>query len=285
MAGLDLEEVYGAYLSPPAKLDYPELFMIYGIAGSGKTHTAAEAINIEGFKKGLYIDVEGSTVGVVTDPRWSIMRVDKYPSAERIKAIAETRGIPVEEVNVEEERFKFLDTILSKKKQGLFNPVNKHEYDVIVIDSLDVAQDWAQTYFQEGAGRTVTKNGEEDGFAAWRNISKWTENIADMMKQSDAFGILVLHDKEEKSKSGAIQRLLRLSGRSKDTLPSIPDVVMYLERLVEGDEYVNVGYFGNSDGKVTKNRFGFPPAVKNVTIPKLFRFIEKQGEVDNGTQD
>lgn len=34
-------------------------------------------------------------------------------------------------------------TKLSKGKQGLFNPKNKTKYDVIVLDTLDVAQSWA----------------------------------------------------------------------------------------------------------------------------------------------
>lgn len=273
--GLNLNEVLGAYTSTPSELSTPELIMLYGRPGSGKTHIAAGALEVPGFKKGLYIDTEGSSVGVVRDPRWEILRVDKYPDEKRAKALTEARGT---DIDPEEERFRFLSTILSDGPQGLFNPSNTHDYDVIVLDTFDVAQDWAIRYFLEGAGRKISKSGEADTFRGWDSVKKWSNDTAYHLKRTTPLGIIVVHDREEKAQNGAMTKMLRLSGAAKDTLPSIPDIVVYLDRRVEEEEYSTYGYFGTADGKVTKDRFNFPPVVKNITIQQMYKYIQKQGE-------
>ena len=252
----ELDAILSKYSSKPAKAAKPELLAVYGQPGSGKSFFAGTVAGLPNFKKGLILDTEGSTVGVVTDQRFDVIRVDKQP-----------------------DPFKFLSTILSKGKQGLFNPANKHSYDVIILDTLDIAQDLAQSYFLEGEGIQYTKNGEVDGFAGWRRIAQWTMDIASGMKSMDAFGVIVIHDREEKAESGAITKRLRLSGSAKDTFAGVPDTVVYIERLRDGDEYVTKAFFGTNDNKVTKDRFNFPPEVKNPTIPALFKYIDDKAGV------
>lgn len=104
-------------------------------------------------------------------------------------------------------------------------------------------------------------------------------DIASGMKSMDAFGVIVIHDREEKAESGAITKRLRLSGSAKDTFAGVPDTVVYLERLRDGDEYITKAYFGTNDNKVTKDRFNFPPEVKNPTIPALFKYIDDKAGV------
>ena len=233
-----------------------QLFVTQDYIVTHNSYFAGTVAGLPNFKKGLILDTEGSTVGVVTDQRFDVIRVDKQP-----------------------DPFKFLSTILSKGKQGLFNPANKHSYDVIILDTLDIAQDLAQSYFLEGEGIQYTKNGEVDGFAGWRRIAQWTMDIASGMKSMDAFGVIVIHDREEKAESGAITKRLRLSGSAKDTFAGVPDTVVYLERLRDGDEYITKAYFGTNDNKVTKDRFNFPPEVKNPTIPALFKYIDDKAGV------
>ena len=70
-----------------------------------------------------------------------------------------------------------------------------------------------------------------------------------------------------------------VSGSAKDTFAGVPDTVVYLERLRDGDEYITKAYFGTNDNKVTKDRFNFPPEVKNPTIPALFKYIDDKAGV------
>lgn len=270
--------MYSKYVTKATEIDKPEFILVYGRPGSGKTHFAGGALDVPGFKKGLYIDVEGSSVGVLKDERWDIIRVDKYPDKERLQAIADAQGVDPSKVDLEAERFKFLNTLMGRGPQGLFNPANDHGYDVIVLDTFDAAQDWSTGYFVDGPGATKTNRGEVDTWAGWGEVKNWSMDLAYRMKQTKPLAIMVVHDREEKTKSGAVVQLLRMSGAAKDLLPGVPDVVVYLDRKVEDEEYVTYGYFGTNDGKVTKDRFNFPPVVKNVTIPQLFKFIDKKQE-------
>ena len=248
----------------PAELPLPEEILFYGQSGSGKSTMASTIIDVPGFEKGLIIDTEGSTVGVVTDPRFDVIRVDQYVLQD-------------DEGNVVEHGpFRFLDTLLSKGAQGLFNPENTTSYDVVILDTLDVAQDWAIAYYQDPRYAAKGKNGEVDGYKAWGSVANWTNRIAQGMKSMKPLGIIVLHDREEKAGSGALIKRLRLSGGAKDTLPGIPDVVAYLERTVIDGEPQTTAYFSTEDNKVTKNRFdkfGIPSVVVGASLPWFYQVI------------
>ena len=281
----ELDEMIGKYTTKPKKNAKPSLMLFYSKPGSGKTHLAGTAINIPGVKKGLIIDTEGSTDGVITDDRWDIIKVHTYPDDERIKALADARGVDVSEIDQKAERFKFLSRLLSVQydinipanPKGLFNRANKTSYDVIVIDTLDVAQDWAQDYYIDGEGQTYTSKGEIDGFAGWRNVSRWSSEVANGLNDHPALGILVVHNKEIKNEdTGAVLDGIRLSGSVKDTLPGIPGLILYLERVVEDGEHVVIATTGTSNRKVTKDRFKLPTEMRNPTLPAIYKYIDKQ---------
>lgn len=252
-----LDDVIGKYAKKPDKLAKPELILSYGQAGSGKSTLAATAADLPGVKHVLYLDTEGSSVGVLA----------KIKNADKIDVVR---------VDQHEKPFEFVSTLLSDGKQGLFNHANKTKYDVIVLDTFDVAQDMAKDYFDAHA--PLGSNGNKDSFAVWNNVKKWTLDIAKGLKSWDGLGILVMHDREEKSDTGAITKRLALQGSAKDILPGVPDVVAYLERRVKKGKPVTTAYFGVEDTKVTKDRFGFPPQVDNVTIPALYAMIDAHGK-------
>ena len=269
----DLDVMLSKYTTKPDPLATPELWLIYSQAGSGKSWLASSAVDGPGEPKMLYIDTEGSTTGVVTGHKnWQ--NIDIVPVYEMIATDEErekgiTNGI---------KRFKFLRSLLSEK--NLFSG-KETKYDYVVIDTFDVAQDYAIEYFQSEAFGVKNKQGEIDGFKVWGAVKDWTLDVAKGLKAMKPVGILVQHDREEKELSGAIVKKLALSGSAKDVLPGIPDVVLYLSRgLVEGEE-TTIGYFASEDGKVTKNRFGFPSKVKNPTIPKLLKFIEYKNKTES----
>ena len=240
----------GGHLHKPNPLAKPELIAVYSGAGQGKTTFAASAEGVEGFRKGLIIDTERSTVGVVKSDFWDIIFVNDH-----------------------EDPLAYFEAIID----ALDDPDLKTDYDVIVIDTLDIAQDWAIDWYVYGDGVVRTKGGEPNTMVAWGNIHKWTNRIAQILKRIKPLGIINIHDREEKADTGALQQRLRLSGGAKDTFASIPDTVVYLERRKKGkDGLVTTAYFGTEDNKVTKDRFGFPPAVQGATIPYLYQLIDEK---------
>lgn len=274
----ELDDIIAKAARKPDPVAKPELWLLYSQAGSGKTHTASGAVDISDDTKVLYIDVEGSTPGVVTNHKnWR--NIDIVPVYE-MTASDEERA---QGITNEIKRFKYLRTLLSEKY--LFSG-KETKYDYVVIDTFDVAQDYAIDFFEREAQIAADNlGGEVNGFSVWADVKKWTLSVAKNMKSMKPVGILVQHDREEKAKSGAIVKKLALSGSAKDILPGIPDVVLYLERRLVKEPTkddpnntveVTVGYFASEDGKVTKNRFGFPAKVKNPTIPKLLELIEKK---------
>lgn len=245
-----------------------QLFVTEHYTLTHNTHLASSAVDVSPDTKVLYIDVEGSSPGVITTHKnWKnidVIRVDQMEATDEERENGVTNGI---------KRFKFLRSLLSEK--NLFSG-KETKYDYIVVDTFDVAQDYAIEYFQSTA--PVARNGEVDGFKVWGNVKDWTLTVAKGLKSMQPVGILVQHDREEKEASGAIIKKLALSGSAKDILPGIPDVVLYLERkLIDGDE-TTIGYFASQDGKVTKNRFNFPAKVKNPSIPKLIEFIKNNSK-------
>lgn len=245
----DLDATLSKYVKKPSALSKPELILLYGQPGCGKTHLAGTAADLAGVKNVLYLDIEGSTVGVL----------DQLDSKSNIDVIR---------VDQHKTPFLFLDEILKK----LFEPGAETKYDVVVIDTFDTGQDMAVVYFDSIA--PFGRSGDKDGFWVWGEVKKWSIMVARGLKSIPAIGILVVHDTEEKTTSGALTKRLLLAGKAKDIIPGIPDVVAYLERTIIDDVPQTVAYFGTDDNKVTKDRFHFPPKVLGVTIPALFKFIE-----------
>lgn len=96
-----LKERLSKYTTKPSALAHPVLTLLYGQAGSGKTHLAATVSNLPHVKSVLYLDTEGSTTGALhgfDDSKFEIIVIP-----EVIKALNES-GNAVTEI-------QFLDSI------------------------------------------------------------------------------------------------------------------------------------------------------------------------------
>lgn len=215
------------------------------------TWLGASISEVPGVKKLLILDTEGSTAGTLNGF-----------DDDLIDIVDCQRDSPA-------ESFQFLNTILDR----LFDSNTVHTYDAVMIDTFDVAQDWAHAYFDSTAPRG--RNGEKDGYWIWGEVKNWSVSTARNLKRIPAIGVLIVHDREEKNKDGGLITKLNLVGSAKDILPGIPDVVAYLERTLEGDKEVTLAQFASQDNKVTKNRFHFPAVVRDPSMAKLFRYIEE----------
>lgn len=250
----DLDDVLTKYIAKPSQRAKPELALLYSRPGGGKSWLAASISDVPGVDKVLVLDTEGSTTGALRG----------FDDA-KVDIIDCRKDTPV-------KSFQFLDTILTR----LWDENTKHSYDAVVIDTFDIAQDWCLAYWK--ANPPTNDRGKPDGFAVWGNVKEWSLKVATNLKRITPYGVLVVHDREEKEDNGSTMTKLNLVGGAKDVLPGIPDMVVHLQRKLEDGNEVTYGYFASEDNKVTKNRFGFPAVVKSPTFAKLFKYIEDQAK-------
>ena len=226
-----LKERLSKYTIKPSDVNYPGLVMLYGRPGSGKTWLAASVSELPSVNKVLYIDTEGSTEGTLVgfnDDKIDILNIPK--TVRNINDSAD--GSQVTEI-------QFLDSVLDE-----LLATNTSGYDAIVIDTLDVAQDWKV--------KELTPIWEKKNkFKIWDLVSDWTENIGQRLKSLDAVGVIVLHskkDKDESSDEGS-------SGKGKQViihkllvpvdLKKIKDLQQLLALLQEVEDYAAA----NEDGE------------------------------------
>lgn len=245
----DLAAVVKQHGKKPSEQGVPQFIVLYGRPGGGKTWLAASISEVAGVDKVLIIDTEGSTKGTLTgfdDSKIDILPVTNLAAFESI-----------------------FDALVD----------GEHPYDAVIIDTLDVAQDWAIEHYL-----SVSK----DGFAAWGEVKKWTNKIGNQLQTAEFKTVVCFHESEDKSPDGTVRKGLQLSGAAKAAWPGMPQMVAWLERklitetttdkdgnVTETDVPVTYAHFDSDDGKVTKNRYNLPPIVQNPDFKSLFAHIEK----------
>ncbi len=241
----DLAALVKAHGKKPSEQGVPQFIALFSRPGGGKTWLAASISEVPGVKKTLYIDTEGSTKGTLTsfdDSKITILPVTNLKSFNMI--------------------FKSLIE-------------DEHDYDAVVIDTLDVVQGWAVDHFLAAA---------KDGFKAWGEVKKWTNDIGTNLQNANFKSVVCFHEVADKLDNGTIYRTLKLVGSAKDDWPGLPQVVVWLERklaTVEGKDgeetevATTFAHFESSDNKVTKNRYNIPAVVQNPDFKSLFAYIEK----------
>lgn len=243
-----LASALAKYVTTPKANEKPELLLFYSPPGGGKTHLALTSTELADVKKVLYLDVEGSTVGVMRHfdrNKVDVIRLDKM---EPDRAIA------------------LFDSIMRKLEDG------DTTYDIVGVDTFDALQALKR--------KEVIAAGVK-GWDIWDEVGSWSIQVATTLKKIEPLGILVVHEREAKATDGSVLSKLRIMGQAQDALPGIPDVVVYLERLCDAEDNgkeVTLAHVATDGTRVTKNRFGFPPVLKDVTLPVLWKFIDNNNK-------
>ena len=249
----DVEDIYELDLTKivmsKAALSEPQQILLVGEAGNGKTHTALTASRVAGLGPVLVLDTEGSTVGVVNNfPDVDVVRIENYAQLNQL-----------------------LESLLSKT----------HKYKTVIIDTLDSAAELALKNFE--------KKNPNDGYAKWGMLKDWLTlsaangGMLHRLKAAPFLSILISHTREEKSDSGAITNKVNLQGSGKNEVPSIPDAVFFLTRVmkqVEGEKdkrpVTTITTVGTRAFTLAKNRFQLPPQIVDGDLTTVYDLIRSK---------
>jgi hypothetical protein len=242
------------YIVKPSQLNKPNLIMLYGNPGSGKTHLAASISNAPGYKKIAIVDTENSTSGTVGGEHFNDDRIDIYP------------------VTTHEGFETVLEALLEDAES------DKPTYDAIIVDTVDVAQERAKDYFEDTLPRD--KNGEINGFAVWGEVKSWTNGVFRRLQEAPVLGIAVLHSDREKLENGPFVDTVMLQGKSKNTVAGVPDIVGFTER----EAGVTTVHVGSSLRRSTKNRFDLPDSIENPSMTSILAAIANRGKAATATK-
>lgn len=196
------------YLSKPSKASKPDLMMLMGPYGGGKTYLAASASLVPDLRKVLIIDLEGSTTGTVADfddEHLDIVDVQKQAYASGLH--------PVE----------FFENVMNVVW------ANPGHYNAVVIDTFDVLNNMYLEYFDEHAD--ISASGNKDSFYKWvqtRAVLTSHNGLLAQLKAAPFLTILVMHEERDEN-SGAFDFAWTGKG-AKGELGQFPDLVMRVNR-------------------------------------------------------
>lgn len=238
----------------PSALLKPQLIMAMGPFGSGKTYFAASASEIDELSPMAYIDVEGSTVGTITNFKDRDIDIYNLPAIQA-QSVDED-GNPV-------HLFEVFDQIVTALLE------QDHEYKTVVIDTLDGLNGPATDYF----------NDPQNSYAKWASLHEYfTANggLIDRLQQAPFLAILVMHETyDEESKTFNFSWP---GTTSRNALGKFPQLILRLNRKYNErkNEWVTSVITAPTDKGQAKSRFGqIPPVIegKDVTMTTIWDMI------------
>lgn len=235
--------------TPPTGPTLPDLVLFYGPYGSGKTHLALSASEVEGLYPVAVLDLEGSTTGVI----------DKFDKS-RIEIVRPKDRWPGKEWAATNT---LIENLLTKP----------HPYKTVIVDPANTLFEWGK--------KAGDKPG--DGFAKWNFVhEKFTADggIISRLKDAPFLAILVVHDQKEGGEDdGPTFADFRWQGQGRAMLGQYPDMVGYITRDTNSAG-VSTSTLSTAPTKRNnaKNRFGLPAKVTEPSMQKLYDLIRGNKE-------
>ena len=236
----------------------PQMILLHGQGGVGKTFVAASASNVDGLYPMLFIDTEGSTQGTLNG--FDLSRIDIVRPQETHSGNEYTMVVSL------------LENLLTKT----------HKYKTVVIDTADVLQDWSLA-----AGK---KQG--DGFAHWNFThseltappTKHDRGLFHRLKAAKFLTILIVHDKVEAlNEEGTLTYAnIQWAGKGKEQLPAIPDAVLYVTRDTNSAGVSKTTILTQPNKKaLCKNRYGLPHKLEDADLTDIYRTIRSNNHKED----
>lgn len=156
---------------------------------------------------------------------------------------------------VKADTFEKLETI----RHDLLNA--EHPYKTVIFDTLNVAQDRAIANFTE----------RFNGYAIWNEVNKWTVGFLREFHHSDMLAFFISHEKRDKDDlTGRIETTLRLKGQAVAEVPTVVDMIGYMQWEQDGDgELRRTLVVDKHPAVVTKNRFGLNNKIYDPTMLEI----------------
>lgn len=225
-----------AGVSKATDVDRINSAILYANTGAGKTWLGASADEIEDYAPVLIVDIEGSAAGVGR----------KYPNVDIVRADTHEKLEIIKRELLEED----------------------HPYKTVLFDTLNVAQDRAEAYFDD-----LPKN-RGNKFGKWADLKAWTIQFLRDFHHADFLVLFLAHPQVDKDENtGRMTTTVKIAGSARDVAPTIPDLIGYLDFENIGDKVERVLYVGATDGLVTKNRFGLEQKIVNPTMVTIQQAI------------
>lgn len=240
----------------PEGLGKPRSLMLIGPEGTHKTTMAGELIKRPDTKKILWIDADNGTNALAADPDiWAAVK------DQRIQIMPFNTLDP----NSFGEVTQILQEVAS----------TDYGYTYTILDTFSVIQSSAEKFL---IANTFNSSGVQDTRAGYGQVADWTLTMARLLHNSPfTTPVYILHERLEESDTGRVKTKPKLAGGARDSIATIPDIVVNLsfeEKMDGGTELV--GHIGESVDRVGKNRYRLPTKIHEFSLNELYDVIDSK---------